>query len=135
MNSRKTQKSLFFVPIWNQEVMNPSGESLFLLGSKPSFQMKVPWRGGVKPCFVRQMFGLPPVLQLPSLFFLFCSEPVSRAKGCLLFQDWMLWRTFGNQIVSSTHSCIPMSPELLWPSQIIGSCTYPKIAEYVYLLL
>lgn len=67
MNSRKTQKSLFFAPIWNQEMMIPTGESSFLLGSKPSFQMKAPWRGGVKLCFVKRMVGLPPMLQPASL--------------------------------------------------------------------
>lgn len=118
VNSRKTQKNLFFVPVWNQEVMNPTGGSLFLLSSKPSSLMKASCRGRVRPCFVKSMVGLPPKLQPAGLVLSILFWTSFKSKR-LFFQDWMLWRTFGNRIVSGTCSCIPMSPKLIWLSRII----------------
>lgn len=96
VNSRKTQKGLFFVPIWNQEVMNLTGESLFRLGSKPSFQKKVPWRGRMKPGFVKQMVGLPPKLPPASLVLstLFWTSFKSKRRFVFLGPDVVkdLWK-------------------------------------------
>lgn len=58
----------------NSESRKQRSTGQSLASSKPSFQMKGPWRGRLLLCFVKQMMGLPPMLHPADIVLCsFCS--------------------------------------------------------------